>query len=639
MSTDDTVFIDKQFVSNSTRVKGISFHPTKPLILTSLSSGTIQLWNYADNILLHQFHNAHKGPIRSVDFNPDPNSNEFISGGDDYIIRMWNYTSYEKLFEFSGHCDYVRIVQYYPTYPLKTWFVSGSDDNLLRLWDYKHLKPIYILSSHNHYVMQCEWHPKNKNLLISCSLDETIVIWNISKLNDVYENNYDDYVTALSNKKRCSLEISGLLPQVITHKRQQIHCRGINSVNFNPFNNLIVTGADDNLVGVTLFDKTNNKCYLVNKFIGHINNVSAVKFIYDSKLKRDMIISAGEDRCIFIWQIDDDKYWKFIPVTGVYHRYWVLACHPKLNLFAAGHDSGFFIFKIVRHLADENLTHSAEYEISTSNNRNIDSCSFDSPSKDAYIDSQQSDTDYYMMWLLAFYSMMNVLGIVLRISHMKTFNDSLILTFPVILGAVVIIVTTLFRYCVISHFCFYIWVYLKILFCPHFIIDTLQNNVILDLLTNVTKRKWINFEEYNSSSIDIHCFNIAILHQIKCILAVQNQKRSKKTDENNNDEINNVITEYWKCIERNILSNNCVHSFTDHGTFIMNVRSGHLLRVFSAQSYIAQVYQSTTSKCIAWALINVYWIYITLFYFPYDAKYFMYTLFLFVWSLIVMCMM
>lgn len=30
------------------------------------------------------------------------------------------------------------------------------------------------------------------------------------------------------------------------------------------------------------------------------------------------------------------------------NRFWIIACHPTLNLFAAGHDSGMVIFKLER---------------------------------------------------------------------------------------------------------------------------------------------------------------------------------------------------------------------------------------------------------------------------------------------------
>ena len=35
-----------KFESKSNRVKGLSFHPTRPWILASLHNGVIQLWDY-----------------------------------------------------------------------------------------------------------------------------------------------------------------------------------------------------------------------------------------------------------------------------------------------------------------------------------------------------------------------------------------------------------------------------------------------------------------------------------------------------------------------------------------------------------------------------------------------------------------
>merc|ERR1711881_801860 len=56
--------------------------------------------------------------------------------------------------------------------------------------------------------------------------------------------------------------------------------------------------------------------------------------------------SASEDKSIRVWDMEKR--------TGIkshrrdHDRFWVLACHPTLNLFAAGHDNGLIIFKLER---------------------------------------------------------------------------------------------------------------------------------------------------------------------------------------------------------------------------------------------------------------------------------------------------
>ena len=44
-----------KFETKSNRVKGLSFHPYRPWILTSLHNGVIQLWDYRMGTLLDRF--------------------------------------------------------------------------------------------------------------------------------------------------------------------------------------------------------------------------------------------------------------------------------------------------------------------------------------------------------------------------------------------------------------------------------------------------------------------------------------------------------------------------------------------------------------------------------------------------------
>ena len=48
------------FETESTRVKGLSFHPTRPWLLVALHTGTIQLWDYRIKTLVEKF-DEHKG--------------------------------------------------------------------------------------------------------------------------------------------------------------------------------------------------------------------------------------------------------------------------------------------------------------------------------------------------------------------------------------------------------------------------------------------------------------------------------------------------------------------------------------------------------------------------------------------------
>lgn len=106
-----------KFETKSARVKGLSFHPKRPWILTrsdkyalhlttltlfptylncqfdyniyfpsnSLHSGVIQLWDYRMCALLDKF-DEHDGPVRGICFHSQQPL--FVSGGDDYKIKV-----------------------------------------------------------------------------------------------------------------------------------------------------------------------------------------------------------------------------------------------------------------------------------------------------------------------------------------------------------------------------------------------------------------------------------------------------------------------------------------------------------------------------------------------------------------------
>ena len=51
--------------------------------------------------------------------------NRFVSGGDDYKIKVWSYQTRRCLFTLNGHLDYVRTVFFHHELP---WILSSSDD-------------------------------------------------------------------------------------------------------------------------------------------------------------------------------------------------------------------------------------------------------------------------------------------------------------------------------------------------------------------------------------------------------------------------------------------------------------------------------------------------------------------------------
>ena len=84
-----------KFETKSNRVKGLAFHPSRPWVLASLHNGVVQLWDYRMGTLLEALRRARRAGARRV---LPPAAPLFVTGGDDYKIKVWNYKLRRCLF-------------------------------------------------------------------------------------------------------------------------------------------------------------------------------------------------------------------------------------------------------------------------------------------------------------------------------------------------------------------------------------------------------------------------------------------------------------------------------------------------------------------------------------------------------------
>jgi coatomer protein complex subunit alpha (xenin) len=311
-----------KFESKSNRVKGLAFHPTQPLLAASLHNGSVQLWNYRMGVLVDRF-DEHEGPVRAVAMHPSRAL--LATGGDDYKIKVWDIRPQNRrcLFTLLGHLDYVRTVQFHHEMP---WIISASDDQTIRIWNSTSRNCIAILTGHSHYVMSAHFHPKD-DLIVSASMDQTVRVWDISGLRkgqpSTSPGNFETYDTFSTVK----YVLEG-------------HDRGVNYAVFHPTLPLILSAADDRVIKIWRMSET--RAWEVDSCRGHFNNVCGALF----HPKHELIVSCGEDKTIRVWDLAKRSIIQTFKRD--HDRFWFLAAHPQLNLFAAGHDSGLIVFKLER---------------------------------------------------------------------------------------------------------------------------------------------------------------------------------------------------------------------------------------------------------------------------------------------------
>lgn len=307
-----------KFDVRSSRVKGVSFHKQRPWVLCGLHNGVVQIWDYRMNTSVDTYF-EHSGSVRGVDFHD--HQPLFVTGADDYTVKVWNHKLRRCLFTLIGHVDYIRTTFFHKEQP---WIVSSSDDFTIRVWNWQSRNSVACLPGHSHYVMCAQFHP-TKDLLASASLDKTIRFWDISPLR------------LRRQEAGFAQDLLGTV-DVMVKFQIDVHEKGVNWVAFHPFQNYIVSGADDRTVAVCSYSATG--WYLEKRIRSHTANVCCVSYF------KDYIISNSEDRTIRVFEKRrSDQVMIFRRDTD---RYWVLATLPQQNLIAAGHDSGLQVFKLFR---------------------------------------------------------------------------------------------------------------------------------------------------------------------------------------------------------------------------------------------------------------------------------------------------
>ncbi|TKY49936.1 Coatomer subunit alpha-1 [Spatholobus suberectus] len=291
-----------KFETKSNRVKGLSFHRTRPWVLASLHSGVIQLWDYRMGTLVDRFE-EHEGPVRGVHFHPSQPL--FVSGGDDYTVKVWNHRLRRCLFTLLGHLDYVRTVQFHRESP---WVVSASDDQTVRIWNWQSRTCISVLTGHNHYVMCAVLPPQGgpSGLRLARSDDPRL------------------------GRRRAQEEVP-LRGRGVRRARRRREVRPGGARQGRQLGRVSPRATSHH-----------TKAWEVDTLRGHTNNVSCVLF----HAKQDIIVSNSEDKSIRVW--DATKRTGIQTFRREHDRFWILAAHPEMNLLAAGHDSGMIVFKLER---------------------------------------------------------------------------------------------------------------------------------------------------------------------------------------------------------------------------------------------------------------------------------------------------
>jgi coatomer protein complex subunit alpha (xenin) len=171
--------------------------------------------------------------------------------------------------------------------------------------------------------MSAFFHP-TLPLILSASLDDTVRVWDVS---------------ALFNEKGQSTALFALTDAVLKFQQEE-HTTGVNWASWHPTRPLAVSCSDDQSIKIWKISETDLS--VIATLRSHSKNVSCA--VYHPVV--DVVISASEDNTVRVW--DARRFLHLAKHRRPDDRFWVVAAHPKSPLFAAGHDTGLIVFRLMR---------------------------------------------------------------------------------------------------------------------------------------------------------------------------------------------------------------------------------------------------------------------------------------------------
>lgn len=321
-------------------------------MVTVHRSSLIRLWHLSTGKVEKLWKSQHKGPVVKVAFSSD--AKLVCTSGADSTLRIWDYENSRCLCALKEFTGPAALVKFHPNPGKKEIFAAGSDNAIYR-WNYDTKTLETKMKGHLSQVTGFDFSDNTSECqnLISASRDKVLIVWNLAdgkqmKVVPLYEevvgvfykdpenaviaglNGNLKQVNCKSGKIACLLEsheeeyeLNMLLNNPIT-KQLAVVTTDHNILIFNMepelkcFKQLI--GFNDEILDICFLGETEQflavatnskhiKLYDIenhmncNIVTGHKDTVMSLSTPGSSNL----LLSAGKDYSIFLWQLDKDN--------------------------------------------------------------------------------------------------------------------------------------------------------------------------------------------------------------------------------------------------------------------------------------------------------------------------------------------
>jgi len=312
-------------------------------VIASCDDQSVQLWDVCTGKCLKTMR-GYPQVNWTVTFSPDASA--LVSGGQEQIVRVWDWQKETYSEPFQKHLCYVQTVSHHPNksviasgadntvyvWNLETkqlvndleghggriwnvdfsadgrYLASASFDYSARLWDWEEGTCLHTFQGHNTWVFGMCFSPDGKALATS-GMDKTIKLWDCRTgqcLKSLPTG--EDWMTDIAFSPDGKAVLGGgsqgglILLEALTGSPLQFlqaHTGFVSAVRFSPDGKTFASGSHDQ--SIKIWNSLTFKC--LRTLAGHENMVSSVSYSYDG----GMIASASHGETVRVWDVDTGR--------------------------------------------------------------------------------------------------------------------------------------------------------------------------------------------------------------------------------------------------------------------------------------------------------------------------------------------
>lgn len=275
--------------AHESAVRAMAWSKSGTYLISADQNGTVKY--FTSNLNTLQAFTAHADSARGLAFSPD--DSKFASGGDDSLLKIWDFDSAKQIRELTGHGWDVKCLDWHSS---KGLLVSGSKDNLVKVWDpranpsgtclatfhghkntvqaikfspdglrfatasrdmtvklydLRSMGEVSTLKGHQKEVCSLDFHPLHNDLLVSGGSEGSMIFWDLtSSTNETLSSSTTFGVSSLRGGGGEGMDIGeGRKGEEggIVHKMDTAHESNVWSLEWHPFGHLLCSGSNDHM--------------------------------------------------------------------------------------------------------------------------------------------------------------------------------------------------------------------------------------------------------------------------------------------------------------------------------------------------------------------------------------------------------